>query len=255
MSKERKKFDISSLVDKYKSNEEVISHIEKSLNKINASNIDVSSLTLDPLFDLSLVKETKIKSNLVKIFPYIIYSKDDKNYLINNIYDFISCKKDEKISVYKVDLKEEEVIQFVYYYLFSNSFNILFLTHFFTLLNDRGYKDDDLSLLLSISISQIRNIKRLSSLPKEAITALKEEKISYTLARNLLNLPTYYQKELLKNILDNNLSNREVESLKRKLTGNYKKTKIKIKDNKVTITFDNEEEANSFYMKLMKEYK
>mgnify|MGYP007002640920 FL=1 len=257
MSKRNTRIDISSLVNKYKTNEEVVSKIEKSLTDLPLLNVDTSDVNLSKLYDSKLLSEVKNNLNKEKISsvePFIAFKENGKYILINNLYRFAFLTEGSTIQIYAISLTEEEKIKFIYYYLQKGKYNILFLTHFFSKLNEEGYNDYKIANLLNTSISQIRNIKRLEQLDNTVLKALKEDKITYTIARNLINFDKKSQKELLNKILAGNLSNRDVESMRREIKGSSKNIKVELINNKITLVFENDEEAKKNYQKLLKEY-
>lgn len=257
MSKRNQRIEISSLLNKYKSNEVVVSEIEKSLISLPVLKTLKKNLIIDSLYDEKLLVDTQKylnKNKLSIVEPYIVYKENNQYYLINNLYKFVQSKDDENIPIYVIDINREDKIKFIYYYLDKGNYNILFLTYFFNSLNKHGYDDKTISIILNISISQIRNIKRLNELDISVLNALKEDKISYTIARNLVNLEKDTQKKLSKKILDEKLSNRAVESLRREIQGKSKDVEVNIKNNTITLTFNSSREAKEEYQKLFRKY-
>ena len=87
-----------------------------------------------------------------------------------------------------------------------------------------GYTQEILSKVIGKSRSYIANTLRLLSLPDSVQTAIKDHKISAGHARALVN--SGQPEELAKQIIDDNLTVRQVEALAAKIKGKSPKIRI-----------------------------
>jgi len=94
------------------------------------------------------------------------------------------------------------------------------------LINKYSYNQHDVASIVGKSRSHITNILRLLTLPETVLELLEKGKITMGHSRALIGLPN--AEELAKEILEKNLSVREVENLlKRKLSGTKSDTPSK----------------------------
>ena len=255
MSNRKKEIDLSSLIDKYSKNQDIVKEIEKTLIDKKPDSISKDEVEIDSLYDISLFKQTK---NIYSSSPveesqrFLVNRRDNKNILLTNIRAFLNLK-DNKLPVFLISLTEEEEISFVSTYLKKEKENILFFTHMFISLKDR-YSEEKLSLLTSMSPSQIRNIRRLFSLPDVIKDDIKNDCLSYTKARLFLNLKEEEQKKLYLLVKDKKLSTRDIELLRKSMIGKRDKYQIKLSGKRIIITFLNEEDAKKTFDKIYKNY-
>jgi hypothetical protein len=125
---------------------------------------------------------------------------------------------------------------------------------FLTLEKKYNYSDIEIAKISSLSLNQVRNLKRLSSLPEFLKEGVRDFTLSYSEARALLNLPENKQKELYEQIRNGMLSVRDLEKIKRLHIGNSRKRKVTLKNKRVTISFATAEEAKKFYPMIVKEF-
>ena len=92
------------------------------------------------------------------------------------------------------------------------------------LMTQYGYTQEILSKVIGKSRSYIANTLRLLSLPDSVQTAIKDHKISAGHARALIN--SGQPEELAKQIIDDNLTVRQVEALAAKIKGKSPKIRI-----------------------------
>lgn len=92
------------------------------------------------------------------------------------------------------------------------------------LMTQYGYTQEILSKVIGKSRSYIANTLRLLSLPDSVQTAIKDHKISAGHARALVN--SGQPEELAKQIIDDNLTVRQVEALAAKIKGKSPKIRI-----------------------------
>lgn len=148
--------------------------------------------------------------------------------------------------------------------------NIVDLAHAYDeLLKAHGITHDELSRIVHKSRTHITNTLRLLQLSKKAQSALVEEKISAGHAKVLVGLSDKEQTLMLNSIIGQKLSVREVESMTKSMKGHLKKPKKPLvqtgpdlstllsklndlgfsstaKNNKLEVTFTNDEEFNAF---------
>ena len=255
MSNRKKEIDLSSLIDKYSKNQDIVKEIEKTLIDKKPDSISKDEVEIDSLYDISLFKQTK---NIYSSSPveenqrFLVNRRDNKNILLTNIRAFLNLK-DNKLPVFLISLTEEEEISFVSTYLKKEKENILFFTHMFISLKDR-YSEEKLSLLTSMSPSQIRNIRRLFSLPDAIKDDIKNDCLSYTKARLFLHLKEEEQKKLYLLVKDKKLSTRDIELLIKSMIGKRDKYQIKLRGKRIIITFLNEDDAKKTFDKIYKNY-
>ena len=59
MSNRKKEIDLSSLIDKYSKNQDIVKEIEKTLIDKKPDSISKDEVEIDSLYDISLFKQTK----------------------------------------------------------------------------------------------------------------------------------------------------------------------------------------------------
>ncbi len=140
------------------------------------------------------------------------------------------------------------------------------------LIEDYGITHEELSNIVHKSRTHITNTLRLLSLSKYAQKALKEKRISTGHAKVLVNLDEEKQKILVDSIIGQKLSVREIENIVRKEKKRENKTEkidgldlsevskvmkksgfsYKIKDNKLTIIFENSDQISYFLQSFLR---
>lgn len=262
MPKRTRRTNLNSLVEKYQ-NLSVVSEIERNLFSTKSNLLPVNKLSINDLYNennYSLEHYKALEESLKKdgfLAPLIVV-KDNGNYeIINGVKRFLLAKKLNFSTVPCVEatLNLERKHTYILQNILEEGDHVYIKTYAFDVLSNKyHYSDKHLAELSSLSLMQVRNIKRLKGLPDFIIDAIKKFKISYSEARALLNLPLEKQKELFNKATEGLLSVRDLEKEKRLYLGNQHKRKVTLHDRKVTIVFSTAEEAKKFYPLIEKEF-
>ena len=262
MPKRTRRTNLSSLIDKYQ-NLSVVSQIEQNLlsgtrNYISKNELILNDLYLEENYDLS--HYFQLEESLKKdgfLVPLIVVKQGKQYAVINGVKRFLIAKKIgiEKMPCVLGEIQQDRLHSYVIEHIMDENEHVLIKAYAFDVLNKKyHYSDDKIAELAHISLTQVRNIKRLTKLPSFLKEALLSFKISYSEARSLLNLPIEKQKELYHEILSGNLSVRDLEKEKRTFIGTQHKRKIRLQKKKVIIQFKDEEEAKKYYPQIVKEF-
>ncbi len=263
MPKRTRRTNLNSLVEKYQ-NLSVVSEIERNLFSSKSNLLPVNKLSLNDLYsekNYSLEHYKALEESLKKdgfLAPLIVVKKTDGNYeIINGVKRFLLAKKLHFLTVPCVEatLNIERKHTYILQNILEEGDHVYIKTYAFDVLaNNYHYSDKHLAELTSLSLMQVRNIRRLKGLPEYIIDAIKKFLISYSEARALLNLPADKQKELFDKAIEGLLSVRDLEKEKRLYLGNQHKRKVTLQNRKVTIVFASNEEAKKFYPLIEKEF-
>lgn len=252
-----------SLIARYKGNS-VVNEIEKNLSNTKRSDYQISSLYLSEFYDENnyyLDAYPALKESIIKdgfLIPLIITKSEtekDKYEIINGAKRYLFAKelKMQTVPCILTEIDSERKVAYIIENIMEENASPLSKTHCFKLLKEKGFTIEDIAEVSSLSQSQVRNLIRLDDLSKTLKVALIQNKISYGIARTLLNLPEKTQNNLYEEILEENLSVREIEARKRIFLGKKKKRTITLKGKTVLIRFESEEEAMHQYLKFRKE--
>ena len=260
MPKRVRRTDFSSLAKKYQGFS-VVNEIEKNLLSKDERTCRAESLVLSDLYhedsyDLERyeVLEKSIRNDGF-LMPLIVVKKDDRYEIINGVKRFLLARKIglESMPIVLADLPEERKIAYIIENIMSEGDNPLVKTYAFQVLESKyAYPDDKIAELSSLSVNQVRNLKRLDKLPDFLKDGLKDFVLTYSEARSLLNLPLERQKELYEKIRKGEVSVRDLEKEKRTYLGNKRKRKVTLRNKRVTISFESEEEAEKFYPQIVR---
>ena len=263
MPKRTRRTDLSALVEKYQGLS-IVSEIEHNLLSANRSKHNIEDLVLNDLYDeknYCLEKYQGLKDSLKDdgfLVPLIIVeSKENKFEIINGVKRYLLAKElgYKEMPCVLAELSIERKFAYIIQNICSEGDCPLVKTKAFLTLEEKyGYSDMDISKISSLSLNQVRNIKRLSSLPEFLKEGVRDFTLSYSEARALLNLPETKQHELYDQIKMGMLSVRDLEKIKRQHIGRLKKRKVTLKNKRVTITFASVEEAKKFYPMIEKEF-
>jgi ParB family transcriptional regulator, chromosome partitioning protein len=263
MPKRKKRTDLSALVEKYQGLS-VVSEIERNLLSANRSEYPLSRLHLSSLYSESnyhLDKYGSLEESLRNdgfLVPLILVRREDGDFeIINGAKRFLLAKKMgyTKMPCVIADLSMERKIEYILQNIVQEGDNPLVKSHAFHIVEEKyGYTDEKISKLTSLSITQVRNLKRLKLLPSFIKEGLLDFTLSYSEARCLLNLPEEKQKELYVLIQKGLVSVRQLEMMKRTYLGTQKKRKVTLRNNSVTIQFSSKEEAMKYYPIIEKTY-
>lgn len=247
----RNNTSLKALLKRY-ANTDVIKNLEK-----NYSKKEVSSISVEDLYITKFLNKTKISNERIK---------DARKYLKQNIYPALIVRKvKDKYEVivgrrsYCAALKERIHKLNCIVYAFSDEEALLVLAshirdqrvtnvieqayvcnYLKTLCN---YKNKDLALLFNQSESQISNILQLLSLSSKTINLISNGKISYGHAKAISRLPEEQIDNIIKQIIINNLSVRDVESL---VSKNENETTYTVKDKTLIIKFKTNRDRDNF---------
>ncbi|MGE5400819.1 MAG: ParB/RepB/Spo0J family partition protein [Ignavibacteriales bacterium] len=214
------------------------------LAKISLSAISPNPYQPRTEFDPEALEELKksILSNGL-IQPVTVRRTDSQHYeLISGERRFRACKeigyRDIPAYIIKVDTKEDMLALALIENIQREKLNSIEIAHAYKRLMDEcNLSQEEIAEQVGKDRSTITNSIRLLKLPKEIQDSLVKEEISPGHARALINLPNeMLQLELLKKIIQENLTVRKVEGLVKKLALDgeaAKKPRSAVADNSV----------------------
>lgn len=260
----RKKSDLQGLLERYK-NISVVSEIERNLSHAEITAYPSESLYLSDVYDeknYDLYSFPQLEESLKKdgfLIPLIIVDGERKGtYEILNgakRYLFAKKMKMENIPCVLASISPERKMAYLVENIIQEGGCALTKTTCFVTMKEKyGFSESQIATLSHISVSQVRNLIRLDSLPDYLKEALRTYQIRYGEARSLLNMAEKSQKALYEEIRKYKMSVRDIESRKRELEGQKNSSTISLKNKKVVISFSSEEEAKKNYEKLKREY-
>ncbi len=263
MPKRTRRTDLSALVEKYQGLS-VVSEIERNLLSANRNEYSVDQLELNELYSTKnyhLEKYQALEESLKTdgfLVPLILVRKEDGRYeIINGAKRFLLAKKlgFRKVPCVNAVLSTNRKIEYIIQNIVQEGDNPLVKTYAFITLSEKyHYSDEDISRMSSLSITQVRNLKRLNSLPQFLKDGILDFVLSYSEARCLLNMPVEKQKRLYDEIRKGTISVRDLEKEKRNHLGNSRNRKVTLHKKSVTITFRDEEEAKKYFPQIQKEF-
>lgn len=248
---------LKNLVSRYGYKKEIIKKIEEASQVDQIVNLDISSLSLFPLFletnypniELKYLERSVVNEGL--ILPLFVYKYDSKMTVINGVKRFLVAKANKLKSLPCIEIKASlnDVICYMLNNMITNKDNALVLAYAYNvLINQFSMSEKEIQILTNLSHGQINNMLRLLKLSKKVKNLILENKLSYAKARLLVNLPLDVQDKVVTKLI--NLSVREVEEYLRNLkSGNLeanKKTNInyKLVDNKIVIYPESQDQLN-----------
>lgn len=217
--------NLSSLIQEYQ-NQDLLSSIEKGYQQDSSVRLEVNSIRFNNISrnqffnDKNLIQLTKsIQENGV-LSPILVRKKDDYYEVVSGYKRFYIAKKLHLDTIPAVirDINDDILI----YLVLSRSThklhdNILNKTYAFKIISDEyNVSRKDIAMISKISISQVNNIMRLSNLSDEIIQQIKKEKLSYSKARILVNLPKDKQEQYLDLLINKKLSVHDIENLSKR---------------------------------------
>lgn len=252
--------DLGSLVKKYQ-RFSVVDEIEQNLLGISQTKVSIKELYLSDLFseenyDLNCYRSLEDSLRNDGFFVPLIVVKGESGYeIINGVKRFLLAKKIgfSKLPIVQAELDEERKITYILQNIQEEEDSALVKTYAFSILKNKyGYMENSMAKLASCSVSQVKNLLRLEGLPDFLKEAIRSYEISYSEARSLLNLPVEKQRILYQKIKKGTISVRDLEKEKRSFSGNGRKTKVTQKGKKITITFQDEGEAEKNYPRVVR---
>jgi len=256
--------DLDSLLNRYQHNS-VVSEIEKNLSNVRKTLFSTDSLYLSDLYSSSnydlesySILENSIKNDGFLLPLIIVKGNDDSHYeIINGTKRYLFALKFQMADVPCVlaEISPVRKIAYIMENIIDEGGCPLTKTFCYSVLKEKyGYTEKRISEVSGISISQVRNLLRLSYLPPFIKEGMVKGIISYGEARSLISLPIEKQQEIYQEIIKGTLSVRDLEGMKRDYLGRKRKTSISIKGRKVIISFTDEEEAKKNYSKILREF-
>lgn len=258
----KKRTNLSSLVRKYQGLS-IVNEIEHNLLFSDRLRRNISDFVISDLYDennYSLDSYKTLEDSLKLdgfLVPLIVIENDGKFEIINGVKRFLIGKKIgyKEMPYVKAELSLERKQAYIIQNIIEEDDHPLIKTYAFKKLTDKyNYDDNMISNISLLSLNQVKNLKRLDLLPDFIKEGIKNNSVSYTEARSLLNLPIDKQKELYERIIHSEISVRELEKEKRNFSGLQKKRKIALKGKKIIITFSSEVEAKRYLSNIKKEY-
>ena len=194
-----------------------------SKNSDIVKEIEIDKIVPNPYQPRKIFDETGLKelANSIKqqglIQPIIVVSDEDEYVLIAGERRLRAHKilKKDKIKAIIIDfdltkLREYAIIE----NLQREDLNVLDLaTSLYELIEEHNYTHDEVANIISKSRSYVTNILRMLKLSDYAKEKLKENKITFGHAKNIVTLDEDTQKMIVDSIIGQKLSAREVEYL------------------------------------------
>lgn len=255
-----KKYKPSDVVSKIENNLTTYRNVEISISKIYLSNmINKAYYNLDDLY----ADEVDIRNHGI-VEPLLIYRDKskyaDKYLLLNGTKRYLLLKKmpmdQVKVAIIE-NVTQRQVDEFILRNTIRNEDNSLIIAYALKQFSSKyKIKNAGLSQITGISYSQILNLMRILNLSEPVIKSLINNQITYTKARPLLSLKPEQQISLLKEIIEENLSVRDIEFKVNTLLNTKKNNmKIAMEGTKITINCHNPKQAKRVYKKIQKLYK
>lgn len=260
----RKKSDFQGLLEKYK-NISVVSEIERNLSQAEVTSYPSKNLYLSDFYDeknYDLYSFPQLEESLKKdgfLIPLIIVKGEKENtYEILNgakRYLFARQMKMEYIPCVLATISPERKMAYLVENIIQEGGCALTKTTCFVKMKEKyGFSESQIASLSHMSLSQVRNLIRLNSLPDYLKEALRTYQIRYGEARSLLNMDQENQRLLYDEIRKRKLSVRDIESKKREFIGKKQDISISRTKKKIVLSFSSEEEAIKQLERLKKEY-
>ena len=273
-NKKKNSRNLSSLIKKYQ-DEDIIDSFAKPRNEdltlfLPLSKIHFPYISKDHFFNDSQNKDIKqsIKDNGI-LNPILVRKNGDEYEVVSGFKRYYFAKK---LGFKEIPCFVKEVDDDLLIYLILNRSshklhdNILTKTYTFLILTDEYHVSrKDIATISKISIPQVNNIIRLDKLSSDVKSALKREKITYGQARALVGLNEEDSSRYLKEIIERNLSAREIERMitKYKHPSPYQEkmdrlasannAKFEVSRNKLTIRFKSKKDLNKFIKEKLQE--
>ena len=238
--------------------ESYVKDISKNSNIVK--EIEIDKIVPNPYQPRKIFDETGLKelANSIKqqglIQPIIVVADEDEYVLIAGERRLRAHKilKKDKIKAIIIDfdltkLREYAIIE----NLQREDLNVLDLaTSLYELIEEHNYTHDEVANIISKSRSYVTNILRMLKLSDYAKEKLKENKITFGHAKNIVTLDEDTQKMIVDSIIGQKLSAREVENLVRKYKNPIQK-ELDFNDKKNSIQND---ELDEIIDKISKKY-
>lgn len=220
--------ELEKLVGKY-SNSDIVTEFESLSNLQPVREIELSNLTLFPLFNenyyqgknMQILKDS-IQTNGITI-PLFVYQYENKNYIVNGVKRFLVAKNQNMKTLPCIDVQGsiEDVIIYVTNNMLVNKDNGLVQGYAFKVLMDKfQMSEKEIQRLTALSHGQVANLLRLLKLTSAVKEYIIEGKLSTAKARLLITFSSKDQIKIAKKMF--NLSVRECENLVRKIRlGDY----------------------------------
>lgn len=274
MENKKKNRNLSSLIKKYQ-DEDIIDSFAKPKGEDLTLNLPLNKIQFpyickDHFFNDQDYKDLKksIKDNGI-LNPILVRKHENEYEVVSGFKRYYFAKKMgfETIPCFVKDVDDDLLIYLILNRSASKLHdNILTKTSTFNILTKEFHVlRKDIALISKISISQVNNIIRLDKLPIEVKQAIKKEKITYGQARALVGLSDEDANKYLQEIIENNLSAREIERLitsykhpspyqeKMDRLASANNAKFEVSRNKLTIRFKSKKDLNKFIKEKLQE--
>lgn len=267
------KRSLSTLLKRF-SQTNVISQIEKEYqttlhNVISLNDIQDNHILKNIKINNNKLLNTinKFKTNGYKSF-LVVSHLENKFEIIYPRLSFYALKElnYKEVPVFIYDCSEEEMLFILANWIRNNaSKDVVELSFVLAKLQKKyHYEQKDLATLMSLSRSQITNIIRLKKMPQFVLNDVIDNKLSFGHARSLAKLNEEEMKKMIEDIylykyscrdvekiiycMKNNIDFKEIEN---KINQKYK-CQSNVNKNKISISFENEDDLNKFIKKIIK---
>lgn len=266
------KSSLSTLLKRFSTTTDIVGHIEKEYSESVSGQIKLSLIDDNHVLKKARINEVKLNKmidNLTKkgiTSPLFVVAKDERYEVVHPRIVFIAAKKLnlEYVPITVLNVDELEMLLTISSILReSKSRNIVEMSYVFHRLQKKyKYTQKEIAEMMNMSRSAVTNIVRLHNLPSSILKDLSNDLISFGHVRAISTLTEeemlYYEQE----ILDKKLSVRDIEKIiyEKKRNINLKdveesinkvnKCKSKILNKRITLTFEKEEDLDSFISKI-----
>lgn len=258
--------NLSELIGKYEKSD-VLAELEREYLSLPIKHLNVNDVVTNKYLKNVHFSEEKV-TKLIDSYgqtlflePLICRLSGDKYEIIIGHEKFLAAKllNMQQVKVIITNYNDEETLLILLALARKQEHrNIVeFALVFWALKKDFGYTQQSMARLSYLSRPQVTNIVRLLKLPKPVLKLLQDEKISYGHARALINYEAEKLDEVLKLIVNEKITVRELETLlRRERNLEYKTEKsptVLQTGRKVVVLFSNEAEAETFARKIKKD--
>ncbi|HZJ89822.1 MAG TPA: ParB/RepB/Spo0J family partition protein [Bacilli bacterium] len=254
--------NLSDLIGKYEKSD-VLAELEREYLSLPIRQISLQEITTNKYLKNVRYSDKKIRKLIdsygesLFIEPLVCRLVDEKYEIIIGHEKFLAAKvlniQQMKVTITNYNDEETLLILLALARKQEQKNIVEFAVLFRALAKEFNYTQQNIARLSYLSRPQVTNIMRLLKLPSDVLKLVQEEKISYGHARALINYPSEKVKELAKLIAKEKLTVREVEKMFAKEQDTEQSPKIVQTGRKVTVFFNDEEEAKAFAAKIKKD--
>ena len=252
---------LKSLLEKF-SNTSVIPTIEENYARESVKFIKLSQIEDNMFIRKAKISEANLKEyiSMVKenglIRPLVIRPLQNTNQyeIVIGRRIFIACKKlniTEIPAIIQNFTDEQTLLILLADTLEQRSYNIIEVAFLMKYLKKNfHYQNKTLATLIKKSPSQVSNILQLLNLPKEILRDIVNNKLSYGHAKAISRLQNEAAIEIVNEIYSKDLTVRETERLVQVREKRGEFNRVIVKNNKISITLDSNEEAKELSKKI-----